>query len=250
MNQNQSPPLPEEYKLSKLGFNLNLIKFTKSLVIFGMILIPFMICSSTHFFIMGVRWYYAPLYAPAAIILLICVLFIVMIAFLKKRCDSEDIIGIEKIAVIASYFLNITEIIVVFSVFVFLLSTYLSGETFFYLPPVTLMKSKSLEGLIAVIEVTKMAAFNLHAVRTNNNSLLESYIIARYITNGLFFFSTMPHVIPGLVVQGSLIFWSLLSWNGLLIFNMGITLILQGIRNMDNEDHKNKSGQDDSIPLK
>merc|ERR1712179_672667 len=108
-------------------------------------------------------------------------------------------------------------------------------------------------GLLIVFAVTTMASLNLHAVRTKNNSLLESYIIARYIINGLFFFSTMPFLIPGLIMQryvGTLIFCSLLSWNGVMMFNMGITLILQGIRSKDNEDFKNKSGQDDSIPLK
>ena len=85
----------------------------------------------------------------------------------------------------------------------------------------------NLVGLFCVFTVTAMAALSIHAVRTNNNSLLESYIFARYIIIGMIFFISMPGLV--LMPWGRVIFiW--LSWNGVMIFNLGITLIIQGIR--------------------
>jgi len=245
MNQNQSPPLPEEKKLSKLGFNLNLLKFTKSLAFFGMFLIPVMICASLSSCLKAIRYEEYRHFAPGAELFLISVLFIVMIVFLKKRIESKDIIEIEKIAVIANYFLKASEVIVPVTILVCSMISQIptssdDQEIISQNPcspyekfTVTKFLDDNLKGLFCVFTVTAMAALSIHAVRTNNNSLLESYIFARYII--VFIFITTPGI-AFLSWNYGVFYW--LALNGGMIFNLGITLILQGIRNKDEEDSK------------
>jgi len=249
MNQNQSPPLPEEKKLSKLGFNLNLLKFTKSLAFFGMFLIPVMICASLSSCLKAIRYEEYRHFAPGAELFLISVLFIVMIVFLKKRIESKDIIEIEKIAVIANYFLKASEVIVPVTILVCSMISQIPSSSEIPFSPydqekftVTKFLDDNLKGLFCVFTVTAMAALSIHAVRTNNNSLLESYIFARYII--VFIIITTPGIMflswnynnNNYELRYGVFYW--LALNGGMIFNLGITLILQGIRNKDEEDSK------------
>lgn len=261
MNQNQNqtnqtdqtPALPEDKKLSKIGFSLNLLKFTKLLYIFGMILIPVMISSSLTFLLNDINYvltkpeiivdpsgkfqnYY---FVPGSLLLLFSGLFIVMIVFLKKKCETQDFIGIEKIAVIASYFLRSSEIMVSGTIIGINLS---SGSL-----TLKFVLESCILPMLTFLIVTSMAALNLHAVRTKNNNLLESYIIARYIITGAFFLYIIPMIIFG--YQMSYMFLTSLTWLGLMIISIGMTLILHGIRSENNENSKNK-GQNDSIPMK
>ena len=231
---------PENFKLSKLGFNLNLIGFTKSLAFFGNFLIAVMICALLSSCLKAIRYEEYRFFAPGAELFLICVLFIVMLVFLKKTVEYKDIIKIEKIAVIANYFLNASEIIVTVTILVSSMITQFPKPS---IPQeteeglvcdcstpqedftVTKFLDDNLKGLFCVFTVTAMAALNIHAVRTNNKSLLESYISARYII--IFIFITTPGMVFLPRTYG---FFYWLALNGGMIFNLGITLIIQGIR--------------------
>ena len=239
----------EDKKLSKLGFSLNLLEFAKTLYIFGMVLVPIMISSSLAFFLNdinafnGVRGAKGYFFVPGVILLLFSGLFIAMIVFLKKKCETQDFIGIEKIAVIANYFLRSSEIIV-FGIIVGF-SVYKRSEEQLVWPHHSFSRpessnekvSKSIKFVLdncilptlTFLFMTSMSALNIHAVRTKNNSLLESYIIARYIITGIFFIYTFPYLFSGPAME-TYIFFAALSWMGIMIISIGMTLILHGLR--------------------
>ena len=251
-NQNQSPALQEDKKLSKLGFGLNLLEFAKCLYIFGIVLVPIMINSSLAFLLndINVNAFPVPdrrdrnfLFVPEVILLLFSGLFIAMIVFLKKKCETQDFIGIEKIAVIANYFLRSSEIIV-FGIIVGF-SVYKRSEEQLVWPHHSFSRpessnekvSKSIKFVLdncmlptlTFLFMTSMSALNIYAVRTKKNSLLESYIIARYIITGIFFIYTFPYLLLGLNFE-TYIFLTALTWNGIMIISIGMTLILHGLR--------------------
>ena len=225
----------EDKKLSKLGFSLNLLEFAKTLYIFGMVLVPIMISSSLAFFLNdinafnGVRGAKGYFFVPGVILLLFSGLFTVMIVFLKKKCDTQDFIGIEKIAVIANYFLRSSEIVVfgiIVGFFIYRSAQIPSSEVQI---SIKFVLDYCIIPTLTFLFMTSMSALNIHAVRTKNNSLLESYIIARYIITGIFFIYTFPYLLLGLNFE-TYIFLTALTWNGIMIISIGMTLILHAIR--------------------
>ena len=216
MNQNSPAPSisnAKERKVSSLGLNINLIQFTKFLSTFGIVLSPFLFGTSIACLWSGSLGK-LPFFVPGIFFLILSGFFLFLCINLKTRCDVQDIDGIENIAQIANYFLGSCEIfvyIVVFGAWVFWFCFALAHKTG---PPFILFF-----GLVGIVEFfipLAASTMKIHALRTRNNSLLGSYIMARYVIICLL----------GLVPV----------WNAIMIFSTGMTLVLHAIRSENSNE--------------
>jgi len=252
MSQNSPPsssPLAKEGKVSILGFSINLIQFTKCLSIFGIIIGLLMFVINIGFWWRlgllkslegslidyygnspGDDFYNAndahrfnvysyqivQMCVPGLFFLIFSGILIFLSVFLMMKCSRQDITGIENTAKIAIYVFGSLEILVYIGAFV---------SSCVILNGVHSPNETSLIFITCMISFTEFffllatCSMKIHAIRTEDNSLLGIYLLARCVSIGLM------AMVP--------------VWKTIMILNTGLTIIVHAIRREKSNNDQN-----------
>ena len=250
----------EKIQLTNYGFRLNLIRFSRFLSIFGIVVSVLEIILSIA--LIGVEVFkiinpekcpphsdFCPLFnliiriigiSDGAITAVLFILFLVLFVLLKNKTGARDLPGIEKIAKIYCYVTGSLEIIVLIAfILLYILSSWESGFSFIAglfwtgLGYIGYLGITLIIFFIIWLVYLVFACLKIHGIRTQNNMLLGIYIGYRY---------AIFVIISILLLIASILTWEvhwiyLIDWVVFSILDIGLVVILHSIR----VDRANKS---------
>lgn len=246
----------EKIQLTNYGFRLNLIRFSRFLSIFGIVVSVLEIILSIA--LIGVEVFklinpekcpphsdFCPLFnliiriigiSDGAITAVLFILFLVLFVLLKNKTGARDLPGIEKIAKIYCYVTGSLEIIVLIAfILLYILSSWESGFSF-----IAGLLWTGL-GYIGYLGITRIiffiiwlvylvfACLKIHGIRTQKNGMIRTFIIFRYVI------FVLIAILDLVSIQTS---WRrFITWIFFSILDIGLINILHSIR----VDRANKS---------
>ena len=186
-----------DYRLSRLGFGLNLFGFSSALAWIGIVASPLgFILSVTywikfglvHNFIWSYHWHKPAselipyieyvIELPCLVLPLLSVGWFVMCLFLRRRILNKDIDGLEKIAKIVTYVSASLQLMIevgwiTFSIVMLAIEIYENWKWIF------------LGTSLVMLHPLCFSLALIHGVRKRRNDVVQAYILYRYVVLGL-----------------------------------------------------------------
>ena len=188
-----------DYRLSRLGFGLNLFGFSSALAWIGIVASPLGFILSVTYWILPVRiWVDKIIWSlhwsdPASelmsyiefamklsclVLPLLSIGWFVMCLFLRRRILNKDVDGVEKIAKIVTYISASLQLMIevgwiIFSIVMLAIEIYESWKWIF------------LGTSLVMLHPLCFSLALIHGVRKRRNDLVQAYILYRYVVLGL-----------------------------------------------------------------